>query len=59
MAFVDAWNAERWRAVLDLWYTPARDWPASRRKSGAGGLVAAGATLEECESPSEGEGEWE
>ena len=37
-------SPEQWLAVLDTWYDPHRDWPPSVRKTGPGGLVAAGAT---------------
>lgn len=46
-AFVDAWNAETFHAVLSEWYDPTRDWPPGRHKSGYGDLIAAGATCEE------------
>jgi nifR3 family TIM-barrel protein len=43
-AFIAAMSAEEWLAVLDTWYDPTRDWPPSVRKTGPGGLIAAGAT---------------
>jgi len=43
-AFIAAMSPEQWLAVLDTWYDPHRDWPPSVRKTGPGGLVAAGAT---------------
>jgi len=44
-AFVRARCRADWLAVLERWYDPARAWPAPRRKSGPGDLVAAGASL--------------
>ena len=41
--FVRARNREEWMAVLDRWYDPAGDWPAGRRRTGCGDLIAAGA----------------
>lgn len=43
-AFVDVLTPEEWRAALDKWYDPGRDWPPGRRKTGPGALIAAGAT---------------
>jgi tRNA-dihydrouridine synthase B len=43
-AFVDVLTTEQWRAALDKWYDPGRDWPPGRRKTGPGALIAAGAT---------------
>jgi hypothetical protein len=48
-AFVDMRDADDWRTVLKKWYDPHRDWPPGRRKSGPGLLVAAGATLDDCD----------
>jgi nifR3 family TIM-barrel protein len=48
-AFIRAHNTTDWMAVLDEWYSPARDWPPTSRKTGPGDLVAAGAELDRCE----------
>ncbi len=42
-AFIKVKNPEQLGALLAEWYDPSRDWPASRRKTGPGDLVAAGA----------------
>ncbi len=42
-AFVGAMNEEQWRAVLDEWYDPHRDWPPGVRKQRPSDLIAAGA----------------
>ncbi len=43
-AFVNVrFTREDWLAVLDEWYDPQREWPAPRRKTGPGKLVATGA----------------
>jgi hypothetical protein len=36
-------SPEQWLAVLDTWYDPHRAWPPGVRKTGPGGLIAAGA----------------
>jgi tRNA-dihydrouridine synthase len=43
--FIACRTGEDWHRVLDVWYDPHRAWPASRRKTGPGALVAAGAEL--------------
>jgi nifR3 family TIM-barrel protein len=42
-AFIRSRCREDWLSVLDEWYAPTRSWPAARRKSAPGDLVAAGA----------------
>jgi tRNA-dihydrouridine synthase B len=42
-AFIAAMSPEQWVAVLDTWYDPQRGWPPGVRKTGPGGLIAAGA----------------
>jgi len=44
-AFIRVQNAADWQAVLAEWYDPGRSWPAVRRRTGPGHLIAAGATL--------------
>lgn len=44
-AFIAVQSAEEFDAVLDRWYDADRDWPAVVRRTGAGDLIAAGATL--------------
>jgi tRNA-dihydrouridine synthase len=46
-AFFRVNSPAAWRAVLDEWYDPGRDWPPARHKRGPGHLVAAGARLRE------------
>ncbi len=43
-AFVKVKSPQDFQAVLDRWYAPTVDWPATVRKDGHGDLVAAGAT---------------
>jgi len=43
-ASVAARSLEDWQAILATWYTPDRAWPPGVRKTGAGALIAAGAT---------------
>ncbi len=43
MAFIGATSGQEWLMALDEWYSPNREWPPGRRKSGPGDLVAAGA----------------
>jgi nifR3 family TIM-barrel protein len=42
-AFIAARSAADWHGVLNHWYDPAVNWPPSRRKTGPGHLIAAGA----------------
>ena len=44
-AFVRASNTQEFHAVLAEWYAADREWPAVRRKSGPGELIAAGACM--------------
>ncbi len=48
-AFIRVKCGSDWQAVLDEWYDPQREWPASVRKTGPGDLVAAGAELDSCD----------
>lgn len=48
-AFIHSKNADDWRAVIEAWYTPARQWPPGVRRRDPGHLVAAGAAGEPCE----------
>lgn len=45
-AFITAKTAADFRAVLQRWYDPARDWPPGVRRIGPGHLVAAGARVD-------------
>lgn len=47
-AFIRCRTAAEWRAVLDEWYAPQRDWPVVDRASRRAQLMAAGAGLAEC-----------
>lgn len=42
-AYIRARTVADWRAILDRWYDPGRDWPAGIRGRSVAGLVAAGA----------------
>lgn len=42
-SFIRARTSADWQRVFEAWYTSTVDWPAGRRKTGAGDLVAAGA----------------
>jgi nifR3 family TIM-barrel protein len=44
-AFIRCRDGAEWHAVLDAWYDPARQWPATVARSGPGELLAAGASL--------------
>ncbi len=44
-AFIRCRTTQDWLGVLDEWYAPDRAWPPGVRRTGAGDLVAAGATL--------------
>jgi len=46
-AFIRATNTVEWCEVLARWYDPSKDWPPGVRRTGAGHLIAAGATMEE------------
>lgn len=47
-AFIGCRTAAEWRAVLDEWYSPGRDWPMVDREHRRAQLIAAGAALAEC-----------
>jgi len=42
-AFIAVKNARDWQAVLDKWYDPSAEWPATVRRGTPGDLIAAGA----------------
>lgn len=42
-AFIRVKRPAELQQVLDRWYDPHRDWPAGRRRTGPGDLIAAGA----------------
>jgi tRNA-dihydrouridine synthase len=45
-AFIRVKHTRDLEAVLAEWYAPDKPWPTTRRKSGPGDLVAAGASPE-------------
>lgn len=46
LAFATVRTADEWQGVLEKWYDPGREWPASERKADATRLIAAGARAE-------------
>ena len=52
-AFAHARTEDDWQALFAEWYDPDREWPPTQRKPNPSDLIAAGATLESCESAGE------